>query len=433
MGEVAGNPVGARQLSSVERGRQGQAAHARTPRCSHAADGIFDDQALRWRQRQSPARLEKDVRRRLLVDHLGAVYDGVEPTLGHSDLVQVRDHFRPVGARRHGDGESAAPAIRYEFTGAGQRLKPAANHLFVDLVEARLVAGQIHRQAARLGGSADVPVLAHPDEGSEIIGGHDLTLLREECNGRFRQQRFRNRKHAIEIENDTTQLGAFHYEPQAIVFDLDGVLVDTMPSIRAAWTQWAIARNLAPADVLTSIHMTGVELVRHFAPEVDPVEEVRRISARQARSETVLARFEGSLELLELLPPEAWAIVTSARLEPAMRHLTMAGLPVPRVLITAELTPRGKPDPAGYRLAAARLGIEPGRCVAVEDSPGGIVAARAAGMITLGVTNTHEPHELGHANALISSLADLEVTPNPDRDQGRLSVRWRHWIEHDQD
>jgi mannitol-1-/sugar-/sorbitol-6-phosphatase len=205
-------------------------------------------------------------------------------------------------------------------------------------------------------------------------------------------------------------MGRFQFEVKAIVFDLDGVLVDTMPSIRAVWTRWAIERNLAPAEVLASIHMTGVELVRHFAPDVDPHEEVRRISAGQARTESRLDRFEGSLELLERLPLEAWAIVTSARLEPAMRHLTMAGLPAPRVLITAEQTPRGKPDPAGYLLAAARLGVATGDCVVIEDSPGGVKAARAAGMRTLGVTNTHQPAELHEATAVIASLTDLEVT-----------------------
>jgi sugar-phosphatase len=111
-----------------------------------------------------------------------------------------------------------------------------------------------------------------------------------------------------------------------------------------------------------------------------------------------------------------------------MRHLTMAGLPVPRVLITAELTPRGKPDPAGYRLAAERLGVDPADCVAIEDSPGGIRAARGAGMITIGVTNTSEPHELGHAHALISSLADLEVRLKPSGGPG-ISVRWKHRAE----
>src|ERR1051326_3874208 len=114
-------------------------------------------------------------------------------------------------------------------------------------------------------------------------------------------------------------MGGFHFEAKAIVFDLDGVLVDTMPSIRAAWTRWAIERNLAPADVLASIHMTGVELVRRFAPDVDPHEEVRRISAGQRRAESRLDRFEGSLELLERLPLGAGAIVTSARSGTATR------------------------------------------------------------------------------------------------------------------
>jgi mannitol-1-/sugar-/sorbitol-6-phosphatase len=205
-------------------------------------------------------------------------------------------------------------------------------------------------------------------------------------------------------------MGGFHFEVRAMVFDLDGVLVDTMPSIRAAWTRWAVERNLAPAEVLASIHMTGVELVRHFAPDVDPHEEVRRISAGQRRTESRLDRFEGSLELLERLPLQSWGIVTSARLEPAMRHLTMAGLPAPRVLITAEQTPRGKPDPAGYLLAAARLGVATGDCVVIEDSPGGVKAARSAGMRALGVTNTHEPVDLHEATAVIASLTDLEVT-----------------------
>ena len=115
-------------------------------------------------------------------------------------------------------------------------------------------------------------------------------------------------------------MGAFH--AAAIVFDLDGVLVDTMPSIRATWTRWATERGLLPAEVLASIHMTGLELVRRFAPDVDPHAEVRRISAGQARTETALARFDGALELLEKLPAERWAIVTSARLP--IDHLPLA-------------------------------------------------------------------------------------------------------------
>jgi sugar-phosphatase len=214
----------------------------------------------------------------------------------------------------------------------------------------------------------------------------------------------------------------FQFDARAVVFDLDGVLVDTMPAIRATWTEWAVKRNLAPADVLASIHMTGVELVRQFAPELeDPLAEVGRISARQRTAETVLPRFEGSLEMLEQLPLEGWGIVTSARREAALRHLAMAGLPVPHVLVTAELTPRGKPDPSGYRLAAERLQVRPAECVAIEDSPAGIRAAVAAGMRALGVTNTHRADELNDADAVISSLTEVELIA----DSGRMTVRRR--------
>jgi len=97
--------------------------------------------------------------------------------------------------------------------------------------------------------------------------------------------------------------------------------------------------------------------------------------------------------------------------------------------VTAEQTPRGKPDPAGYLLAAERLGIDPRDCLAIEDSPGGIRAARGAGMVTLGVTNTHEASDLRDAHALISSLTDLEVALRPGKDVGGMSVRWKHRIE----
>jgi len=225
-------------------------------------------------------------------------------------------------------------------------------------------------------------------------------------------------------------VASFHFDARAIVFDLDGVLVDTMPSIRAAWTRWAMERGLEPEEVLASIHMTGVELIRRFAPGLDPLAEARKISTRQASTEAELSRFDGALEMINRLPAGAWAIVTSARLEPALRHLAVAGLPVPQVLVTAELTPRGKPDPSGYRLAAERLGIAPVECVAIEDSPAGLRAAVDAGMTTLGVTNTHPASELAQADAVISSLAELEVVLGPGQDLGRMSVWRKDRIEH---
>lgn len=202
-------------------------------------------------------------------------------------------------------------------------------------------------------------------------------------------------------------MGVLH--ARAVVFDKDGVLLDTMAVIRAAWADWARARGIDPDEVLASIHMTGYELLGRFAPTADPAAEFRWIAARQGGLESSVAVFDGAAELINELPPHAWAIVTSARREAARRHLTTAGLPVPEVMICAEDTPRGKPDPAGYLLAAERLGVPPQNCLAVEDAPAGIRAARDAGMVVVAVTNTHPRSELGEANTVISSLRELRV------------------------
>ena len=205
------------------------------------------------------------------------------------------------------------------------------------------------------------------------------------------------------------------------MFDLDGVLVDTMHVIRAAWAGWAADRGLSADEVLASIHMTATELIDRFAPSADPATEIRAIAARQSMLDPKVVAFPGAAQLLEVLPERAWAIVTSARREVAVRHLEMAALPVPAVLISAEDTPRGKPDPAGYRIAAERLRVAPERCLAVEDSPAGLSAALAAGMFAVGITNTHSRRELAHASAIVASLTTIEVT----HDLRRIRLRWK--------
>jgi sugar-phosphatase len=217
-------------------------------------------------------------------------------------------------------------------------------------------------------------------------------------------------------------VGVFH--AAAIIFDKDGVLLDTMALIRAAWADWAVKRGLDVDEVLASIHMTAFELIARYAPSADPVTEIRAIAESQAARESSIAPFDGARELVHRLPPDAWAIVTSARRDVALRHLDISGLPVPRVLISAEDTPRGKPDPAGYRLAAERLGARPERCIVVEDAPAGVRAAQAAGMFVIAVTTTHSDADLGEADAVIASVTELDVGANPLEDGSRVSVRW---------
>ena len=106
----------------------------------------------------------------------------------------------------------------------------------------------------------------------------------------------------------------------------------------------------------------------------------------------------GAAGFLKSLPAHRWAIVTSAPRALALRRMAAAGIPEPQVMVTAEDVSAGKPDPAGYRLAARRLGVEITECLVFEDATVGILAAEAAGADLLIVTATHDqPIQTAHA------------------------------------
>jgi len=316
--------------------------------------------------------------------------------------------------------------------GTRERLEAASNHTRIDLIQPSLVALGVELDAQVFGDAAYVAVLTHPDEGLEIVRRDGVPFLGKQLDRRLRQGRFGHHEHAVHVENDCLQLTGFQerqIDARAIVFDLDGVLVDTMPAIRAAWAEWARTRGIPANVVLAEIHLTAGELIRKFAPTLDSVAEARRIAARQGTLHTSVVAFEGAHELIAGLALDSWAIVTSARREPALHHLAMAGLPAPKTLISADDTPRGKPDPEGYKLAAERLGLPPSACLAIEDSPAGVRAARDAGMAVLGVTNTYEASKLSEANGVIPSLAQIDVTSEPLQDLRWMRIRWKHGIE----
>lgn len=211
------------------------------------------------------------------------------------------------------------------------------------------------------------------------------------------------------------------FQARAVLFDKDGVLLDTMAMIRSTWAEWAAYRGVDPREVLASIHLTAYELFARFAPSADPPAEIRWIAARQAALEPSIKAFDGAAELLASLPPGAWAVVTSARCEVSARHLRTAGIPVPSVLICAEDTPRGKPDPAGYLLAARRLDARPDDCVVVEDAPAGIRAGKAAGMFVVAIASTHDPDQLAEADAIVPSIRSLHA----GSEDGAICLSWR--------
>jgi sugar-phosphatase len=185
----------------------------------------------------------------------------------------------------------------------------------------------------------------------------------------------------------------------AILSDLDGVLVDSTPAVAAAWAQWARSHGIDPAVLEGRIHgVRSLEVVREVAPRLD-------VPAEAAAVEDLVLRGPAA----DLLPgAEALingdvgvpvAIVTSCPAPLAARRLQDGALRTPAVLVTADRVTHGKPDPEGYRLAAAELGIDPARAVVFEDAPAGIAAGKAAGARVIGITTTHSAPELLDAGA----------------------------------
>jgi mannitol-1-/sugar-/sorbitol-6-phosphatase len=201
-------------------------------------------------------------------------------------------------------------------------------------------------------------------------------------------------------------------EPLALLCDLDGTLVDSREDVDAAWRAFAALHDLDVGEVLAATFAgPSREVVATVAPWLDAEVEAARVERWQVEAAGRTRALEGAVELLDAWPGERLAIVTSGGRELARARLAGAGLPAPAVLVSADDVRRGKPDPEGYLRAAELLGADPARCLAIEDAPAGIAAARAAGARVVAVATTHDPHELGEADLVIASLAELALAP----------------------
>lgn len=211
-------------------------------------------------------------------------------------------------------------------------------------------------------------------------------------------------------------------ECQGILFDLDGVLIDSSACILRHWRAWAERHGLELERVMRHAHgMRTIETIRRVAPHLDADREAEAFTAGELRDTAGVGAIPGALTLLECLPAERWGIVTSGSRALATVRLQTAGLPVPGVLVTGDQVPRGKPAPDPYLEGARRLGLHPATCLAVEDAPAGIASAQAAGMPVLGVASTH-PRDALDSPLVAERLAELWVAqPPPPRP--RLLVR----------
>jgi sugar-phosphatase len=204
-------------------------------------------------------------------------------------------------------------------------------------------------------------------------------------------------------------------ETKGILFDMDGVLISSIGSVVRSWKQWAKMHDIPDAENYEVPHgMRAIEIVKTLRPDIDPVVGLRAIEDMEVEDMADLKGLPGVKKLLEGLPPERWAIVTSATRRLLLARLTAAGLPIPERIISGDDVVNGKPDPEPYRRGAALLGVRPEECVVVEDAPSGVGAGVAAGCRVLGVLGTHSAEELREADWVASSLEGLVVTAQSD-------------------
>jgi sugar-phosphatase len=204
-------------------------------------------------------------------------------------------------------------------------------------------------------------------------------------------------------------------EAKGLLFDMDGVLISSIGSVERCWRRWAKIYDVPGADTYDVPHgRRAIDIVRMLRPDIDAEEGLRVIEDMEVEDTGDLRVLPGVKKLLEELPPERWAIVTSCTRRLLLGRLAAAGLPVPSRIISGDMVERGKPDPEPYRRGAALLGFAPEDCVVVEDAPSGVGAGLAAGCRVLGVLGTHSAEELKAADWVAESLNKVEVAAKAD-------------------
>jgi len=207
-------------------------------------------------------------------------------------------------------------------------------------------------------------------------------------------------------------------ETKGLLFDMDGVLISSTGSVVRCWQRWCKLYDIPDATDFQVPHgIRAADIVRMLKPQFDEAqvaEGLHTIEELELADTEDLKVLPGVKALLERLPPERWAVVSSATRRLLIGRLAAAGLPVPERVISGDMVERGKPDPEPYLRGAELLGFVPADCVVVEDAPSGVGAGIAAGCRVLGVLGTHPAAQLRAATWLARSLEEIDVTVKAD-------------------
>jgi len=210
-----------------------------------------------------------------------------------------------------------------------------------------------------------------------------------------------------------------------ILFDLDGVLIDSTACVERHWAAWADRHSLDPHEVIKMAHgVRNIETMRRLAPDSDVEKEALDFAALEVADTAGIVAVEGAANIMRSLEAGRWAVVTSCSSPLARARLRAAELPLPPLLITGDDVSRGKPDPAPYLQAASRLGLAAEGCLVVEDARAGVEAGKRAGMRVVAIAATYAAEDLSAAGAdiVLGQLAELEI--GKAADGGRLAVRF---------
>jgi sugar-phosphatase len=206
--------------------------------------------------------------------------------------------------------------------------------------------------------------------------------------------------------------GVPSYFAKALLFDLDGTLIDSFTPARRVWQEWGKTVGVTTEILAGSNHgRQRPEVIAGLLPQLSPDQvaaHAETVRLGELNDTEGVVALNGAFRLLNQLPPDAWAIVTACDRQVAEARLAAAGLPVPKVLITADDLEKGKPDPQGYLTAAAKLNVRPQDAIVLEDALSGIEAARRAGMRCIALRTTAASDEmLEDATEIVDDLTGI--------------------------
>lgn len=209
---------------------------------------------------------------------------------------------------------------------------------------------------------------------------------------------------------------------RAILFDLDGTLVDSAFRVQRLWLEWGKRHGIDPQSIMGVMHgRRAGETIQIVAPHLSVNDELAILEDDEITDMAGVKSYASAQALLNQLSSKQWAIVTSGTHRVASARLKHVGLPTPEIFITAEDVNAGKPAPDGYLLAASRLNVQPIDCVVVEDAPAGIQAGKSAKMRVIAIASSISKEALSQADVVIQQLADLRLQVTGSN----INIQWK--------